>query len=769
MYPKTLAFLKPALASLLLGLILATGANAVEPILRPDGIVFPAVPRENIQTGSVEVMVAVDENGDTASVTVLSSTHQSLEDSVLAAVKRWKFEPATNGGRSTIGMYRHAFRFEDGHFVLDDALIAAFANSTDEPKIRPEGIVLAKLPQSLEKVSGVVQFQVAVNGEGRVVDVVTASSTDAALEGVVKSAVSQWRFDPVTRDGMPVGGLYHHTFRYDEGQEQFDGKLWRVLSAASHVPTLRADGIVLPELPEGVKANGKTEVLVAVSGEGRVASVVSVASTDERVAKAMKQAITQWRFDPALSNGRPVVGLYRHAFTFEDGRYVLSDEIWSALSRDPVEPELLPVGLDLPKLPRSYSDATGKISLMVAVDLQGQVVDVMANSATDEGLVETVSDAVGKWRFRPAARGGEAAIGLFEYVFRYEDGEPLIGPKLWNAMRQSMTAPEPVAKSEPVKEELPEPQVEILPEPERIPLMGSHPVNADPSIKDLKDSGYEVFRAVEPELPAELRGISGYVNLVYDLTARGSSPAIVVESYSHEELVEPVIRVAHRWRFQSDGRGQAGKIRVPMVFNEKRDTRYVFDRLVDADFGNVDTKPKPIRRYVPTIPASRQNASGEVQALIAVDTYGYVTAVEIENGLDRRVDNEVEEALYRWKFEPAAIAGRAVDCKLRLNLKVNNGLASIEAPRVDTVAEALSSPQPRINTSDPRNHGFVLLRLRVDERGFVTDSRVVESTNDRLDGPSLEASKDWRFTPARAGGKPVASTVSVPFIFSSDG
>ena len=770
MYPKQLAPFKRIVATLLFGLIFAQFANAAEPRLRADGILFPVAPvGEKIATGSVEVMIAVDENGDTASVTVLSATHQKLEDAVLSAVKRWKFAPATSGGKTSIGMYRHAFRFENSKFVVDERLLEAFEGAPDEPKIRAEGVVLPELPKSLESVTGSVDLRVAVDGEGRVVDVITAKTTNAALEGVVKGAISQWRFDPVSRDGVPVCGIYKHTFRYEAGQEQFDGKLWNVLSAAAHVPTLRADGIVLPEIPAGVVPTGKTEVLVAVNGEGRVASVVSVASTDEKVAAAMKKAISAWRFDPALSNGRPVVGLYRHAFNFAGGRYVLSDEIWGALTRDPVEPELLPDGLELPKLPRSYATATGKFNLSVAVDLTGKVVDVMASSEAEAALVEHVALAVRKWSFRPANRGGQAAIGLFEYVFRYEDGEPLVGPKLWNAMRQAPSAPQPTA---PVKVEAKSTaggSSIVIAEPTELPPYGSKPAGSDNKIRDLAESGFGVARGYNPEVPVELRGISGQVNVIFDLSATGAVGKVTVEDYTHEELVESVIRVAHRWVFQPGGNSSATRVRVPFLFNEKRDERFVWTSLIDADFGNLGTRPEAIRSYTPSIPSNRRSTVGEVQALVAVDSYGYVTKVEIERGLERRIDKEAEEALYRWKFKPATVGGQAVGSKLRVTYLVGDGLASIDKGRYDAKPEPLSSPKPRLSGNDARAQGLVLLRLRIDEQGYVTDTRVVESTNPRLEGPSVDAIRGWQFAPAVRAGKAVSSTIVVPFVFPIDG
>ena len=57
-----------------------------------------------------------------------------------------------------------------------------------------------------------------------------------------------------------------------------------------------------------------------------------------------------------------------------------------------------------------------------------------------------------------------------------------------------------------------------------------------------------------------------------------------------------------------------------------------------------------------------------------------------------------------------------------------------------------------------REEGDVRLAVHIDERGLVTEVRVVRSSGSpRLDSAAIETVKKWRFVPATVNGQPVAS------------
>lgn len=82
----------------------------------------------------------------------------------------------------------------------------------------------------------------------------------------------------------------------------------------------------------------------------------------------------------------------------------------------------------------------------------------------------------------------------------------------------------------------------------------------------------------------------------------------------------------------------------------------------------------------------------------------------------------------------------------------------------------LSNPHPAYPEAAraARQQGTVLLRVRVDAAGRVTDVRITGSSGYPLLDERAEStvSHRWRFKPARLGGVPVASEVIVPIRFT---
>jgi len=64
--------------------------------------------------------------------------------------------------------------------------------------------------------------------------------------------------------------------------------------------------------------------------------------------------------------------------------------------------------------------------------------------------------------------------------------------------------------------------------------------------------------------------------------------------------------------------------------------------------------------------------------------------------------------------------------------------------------------------------GSVKLRLLIDARGTITDTKVLEYTDARFVGPSQDAAKHWQFSPALNANRPVSLSLDVQIIFSPD-
>ncbi|MCX6953505.1 MAG: energy transducer TonB [Verrucomicrobia bacterium] len=64
--------------------------------------------------------------------------------------------------------------------------------------------------------------------------------------------------------------------------------------------------------------------------------------------------------------------------------------------------------------------------------------------------------------------------------------------------------------------------------------------------------------------------------------------------------------------------------------------------------------------------------------------------------------------------------------------------------------------------------GVVMVKCTIDAQGNVTTSIVEKSSNAAFEKPAVEALKKWKFKPARADGKPIEVTVSIPIKFVSE-
>jgi protein TonB len=57
----------------------------------------------------------------------------------------------------------------------------------------------------------------------------------------------------------------------------------------------------------------------------------------------------------------------------------------------------------------------------------------------------------------------------------------------------------------------------------------------------------------------------------------------------------------------------------------------------------------------------------------------------------------------------------------------------------------------------------------IDQNGFITQSKVIRSVNQRLDQAALDAVAEWRYQPATLDGFPVAVYGIIELSFQLDG
>jgi len=447
-YPNIIQRLKSGLAA---GLVLAAAsplvaAPAVSPV--PSDVNGPAYlrtwspavcPPELLRrTIDVEVIVRaiVDATGHVSSARVLKSADVRFDESALAAVKTWAFEPALDDGKPVACCLDISVEFSatgaaretrPGSMPRRSAPeVVAAPRTTAEPLAAPLGTYPAVLLE--RKLVGRVQFTCAVSPEGRALAprITGATHVDFVLPAL--EAMKVWKFTPAMQGDLPV-------------ESQLSGEVSFDAIGGSRDEMLAVNGITAPDgsapadVPEPlVVADPVWPADLLLAGEGGSAAVeFTVGETgrvrDIRVREASRPefgwavaaALEMWLFEPALSGGKVVaVPLLKKA----EFRAVPKDappgddvlarligalragQIGTAKGLDTRLEPICRVGPVYPKALREHGRPTGRADIDVVIDREGRARLPKIASATREEFGWAAATAAAQWVFKVPMRAG---------------------------------------------------------------------------------------------------------------------------------------------------------------------------------------------------------------------------------------------------------------------------------------------------------------------------------------------------------------------------
>jgi TonB family protein len=205
----------------------------VERFVMPE---FPDYVRATADSrGVVTVAIGRDAEGYVTDVLVLDSTHARLTQSVVTAVKEWKFKLPANPqprGKEFFPVVR--FIFGAKGIVVVSALTGSLASKNREakenaPVILPSFADLDSVPKPVnhpmpsftgaaaERIAGgmaTVKYFVDENGKVRVPIIVDCTSPE--LGHAVLAAVEQWTFEPPRIAGQPTIALEMESFAFNK-------------------------------------------------------------------------------------------------------------------------------------------------------------------------------------------------------------------------------------------------------------------------------------------------------------------------------------------------------------------------------------------------------------------------------------------------------------------------------------------------------------------------------------------------------------------------
>jgi TonB family protein len=180
-----------------------------------------------VKSGSASVAIAVDDAGRLTDYLVTAYSHPAFADSAVAALRKWRFEPAQIHGFPRNSKSDLSFRFQmEGvvvvtmtalsysemlHLKLAPGSMAYSACTLGELDRIPIPIKIVNpvYPNVLARSSrgGHVLVGFYIDEQGRVRMPSVSRETDEANEELAAAAVAaveQWQFDPPTSKGRPV-------------------------------------------------------------------------------------------------------------------------------------------------------------------------------------------------------------------------------------------------------------------------------------------------------------------------------------------------------------------------------------------------------------------------------------------------------------------------------------------------------------------------------------------------------------------------------------
>lgn len=206
------------------------------------------------------------------------------------------------------------------------------------------------------------------------------------------------------------------------------------------------------------------------------------------------------------------------------------------------------------------------------------------------------------------------------------------------------------------------------------------------------NSNIVVHVTATPIFPIMLKNkgqTEGEARLAVVVSETGKLLDWVAVDATHRDFVRAIANVIHKWRFEPARHdripityttyidvefGLGGLVVVNMDMGTSVNLFYDLPKVSDServrvyDISDLDTIPRPIALEAPVV-ASALIGSESTEAVFEfyIDAYGDVHIPVLREGdpaIDERILLVTQEALWKWKFEPPTVNGKAVTAKV---------------------------------------------------------------------------------------------------------
>jgi TonB family protein len=172
-------------------------------------------------------------------------------------------------------------------------------------------------------------------------------------------------------------------------------------------------------------------------------------------------------------------------------------------------------------------------------------------------------------------------------------------------------------------------------------------------------------------------------------------------------------------------------------------------------------------------------ASGIVVVDVSLDSKGDVTRTDVLRDV-ASLTSTATSTVRSWKYRPASVDGTPLASMVRVAFVFRPGVILASPPSFapllqegDVTPDVTSSYVPPGIVAatypaypiDAASVGAVVVRVTLDAGGKVAEVNAIRSFRP-FTRPSMEAAKKWQFRPATLHGEPIASNITIAFVYS---
>lgn len=305
-----------------------------EPVVRvkPE---YPKSQRIAGYQGKVLIQFVVDIEGKVRNPFVAQSNNPAFDEPAITALLKWRFKPAMKDGQPVNCLMQVPIYFQLDEGGYDPFSVRTSKKSQDHlpPEFRFDtaprltNVESAVYPYDalLKKTRGVVEFNFAIDREGRALFGRAVKTPGDEFTRAVAAWVDTMRFQPALKDGKPTNAALSMKLEFDEkyGEVALSNSALDILQrlqskhADRHFaglgdldsnvhPVSRRPPVFPHELPpEVTKGEALIEFFIDGNGIAQLPHIIS--ATDPAFGYSACQAVASWRFTPPMQDGHPVV------------------------------------------------------------------------------------------------------------------------------------------------------------------------------------------------------------------------------------------------------------------------------------------------------------------------------------------------------------------------------------------------------------------------------------------------------------------------------